>query len=224
MNLPHVTVILNWRKEVNSSGLYSVYLRITLNRISRYYKVDTPQKVRQDQWSGIPDSWVKNSHPFAFEINNKILEKKAVITELTKRCYNFKKSITFENIFSHLKQKGDKNSFYDFMDAYIKRPPEKLEPNTIKKYSTTLTHLRSFRKELFFPVSRSAYHVKKSRTMDSSVRSSKICMLSSLCCIHLSSSSSSSSEIVSWMNWLIRYAALKFCSSSAWYGTEAFIQ
>jgi hypothetical protein len=36
------------------------------------------------------------------------------------------------------------------MNNYIKTPPEKLEPNTIKKYSTTLTHLKTFRKELFF--------------------------------------------------------------------------
>lgn len=36
------------------------------------------------------------------------------------------------------------------MATYIKRPPEKLELNTIKKYSTTLSHLRKFKKELFF--------------------------------------------------------------------------
>jgi len=150
MHLPQVTAIFNWRKETNVSGLYSIHLRITLNRVAKYYKIDTPVKVQKDQWSGQEDNWVKQSHPFAFEINNKIREKKNIILELTKRCYNFKKSITFENIMQHLRQRGDKNSFYDFMDAYVKRPPEKLEPNTIKKYSTTLTHLKSFRKELFF--------------------------------------------------------------------------
>ena len=31
-----------------------------------------------------------------------------IIIELTKRCYNFKKYISFEIFFSHLKQKGDK--------------------------------------------------------------------------------------------------------------------
>jgi len=33
-------------------------------------------------------------------------------------------------IFQHLKRKGDINFFYDFMDAYIKKPPEVLEENT----------------------------------------------------------------------------------------------
>ena len=54
-------------------------------------------------------------------------------------------------IFQHLKRKGDINSFYDFMDGYIKKPPEVLEENTLKKYRTALTHLRAFRKQLTFP-------------------------------------------------------------------------
>lgn len=42
MHLPQVIALLNWRKETNLSGLYSVYLRITLNRVAKYYKIDTP--------------------------------------------------------------------------------------------------------------------------------------------------------------------------------------
>jgi len=150
MYLPQISVVLNWRNEQNVKGMYSVYLRITINRISKYYKIETPQKVRPNEWINHEDCWVKNTHPFAFEINSRIQEKKAIIQELIKRAYNFKKTITFESIFSHLRQKGDRNSFYEFMNNYIKTPPEKLEPNTIKKYSTTLTHLKTFRKELFF--------------------------------------------------------------------------
>lgn len=150
MYLPQISVVLNWRNEQNVKGMYSVYLRITINRISKYYKIETPQKVRPDEWANHEDFWVKNTHPFAFEINSKIQEKKAIIQELIKRGYNFKKTVTFESIFSHLRQKGDRNSFYVFMQNYIKNPPEKLEPNTIKKYSTALTHLKGFRKELFF--------------------------------------------------------------------------
>jgi lipoate-protein ligase A len=53
-------------------------------------------------------------------------------------------------IFAHLNKKGDRHSFYDYMDAYIKKPPEKLEENTIKKYKTCLVHLNGFRKQLHF--------------------------------------------------------------------------
>ncbi|HZH35668.1 MAG TPA: hypothetical protein VEX65_00230, partial [Flavisolibacter sp.] len=59
MILPFVTVVFNWRKDVNQTGLYSVYPRITINRASRYYKIQTPEKIAPSQWSGTEDAWVK---------------------------------------------------------------------------------------------------------------------------------------------------------------------
>ncbi|MEP6749688.1 MAG: hypothetical protein ABJB86_18260 [Bacteroidota bacterium] len=70
---------------------------------------------------------MKSSHPFAFEINNKIREKKNVVSELIKRAYTFNKTISLKSIFSHLKNKGDRKSFYDFMQLYDDKPPGKLE-------------------------------------------------------------------------------------------------
>jgi site-specific recombinase XerD len=129
--------------------LYSIHLRVTIDRDSRYYKVPIPQKVTLVQWQGKDDAWVKN-HPFAFEINNKIMEKKNLLNEQIKRSYTHNKTLTFESIFKHLKKKGDTNSFYDYMQSFIKNPPEKLEENTIKKYNTCLSHLQHFKKELYF--------------------------------------------------------------------------
>lgn len=149
MNLPEIGVVFNWRNEKNKSGLYSIHLRITINRDSRYYKIPVPKKVSSTQWAGKEDGWVKN-HDFAFEINNKIRDKKNQINDLIKRSYNFNKSLSFDTIFRHLKKKGDSNSFYDYMKAFIANPPEKLEENTIKKYNTCLSHLQQFKKELYF--------------------------------------------------------------------------
>ncbi|MBP6025460.1 site-specific integrase [Ferruginibacter sp.] len=149
MNLPNIAVVFNWRNEKNASGLYSIYLRITIERDSRYYKIPVPQKVAKEQWNGKDDNWVKN-HSFAFEINNKIIEKKNLLNDLIKRSYNFNKPISFESIFKHLKKKGDSNSFYEYMQSFIDSPPEKLEENTIKKYNTCLSHLKEFKKELYF--------------------------------------------------------------------------
>ncbi len=106
--------------------------------------------MKPSEWSGLEDAWVKPSHTFAFEINNKIREKKNILNELIKRSYTFNKSISLESLFSHLKRKGDRHSFYDFMQLYIDRPPEKLEENTLKKYRTTLTHLKKHRSQLQF--------------------------------------------------------------------------
>lgn len=150
MNLPQISVVYNWRNEKNKSRLYSIHLRITIERVSRYYKIEVPQKVSPEQWNGKDDYWVKNTHPFSFEINNKISERKNAVNEVIKRAYNLNKIISFDLIFRHLKKKGDLNSFYDYMEAFIKAPPEKLHENTIKKYNTCLIHLKAFRKVMHF--------------------------------------------------------------------------
>ena len=150
MVIPQVAVVFNWRNEKNKKGLYSIHLRITIDRDSRYFKIQVPQKVTSSEWQGTEDSWIKASHTFSFEINSKIREKKSLVLDLIKRSYNFNKSLNFETIFLHLKRKGDRNSFFDYMKTYIQDPPEKLEENTVKKYSTCLSHLKSFKKQLHF--------------------------------------------------------------------------
>ena len=72
MYLPQIAVLLNWRKEVNVSGKYSIHLRITLNRTSKYYTVQVPEKVSYDQRLGEDDFWVKLSHQYSFEINSAV--------------------------------------------------------------------------------------------------------------------------------------------------------
>jgi site-specific recombinase XerD len=150
MNLPSISVVFNWRNETNTSGLYSIYLRITIDRDSRYFKIPVPQKVSLQQWVGKDDVWVKPTHSFAFEINNKIQEKKTIVNEIIKRSYNFNKPVSFDTIFRQLKKKGSSNSFYEYMQEFIASPPEKLEDNTIKKYKTSLSHLQAFKKQLYF--------------------------------------------------------------------------
>ena len=150
MNMPHIAVVLNWRNQDNVTERYSIHLRITIHRIARYYKIDAPKKVTKEEWSGKDDAWVKPLHPFAFEINNKITEKKMIVHELIKRYYNLNKPLTFEIISRQLKRKGDTNSFLDYMKLYIADPPEKLQDNTIKKYQTCLIHLTKFRPAIYF--------------------------------------------------------------------------
>lgn len=151
MIIPTLSVVHNRKSVKSKSGLYPIHLRVTIDRESKYFKIDVPQKVSGKEWSGADDHWVRDSHPFAFEINNKIIEKKNLIHDLIKRSYNFNKRLSFETIFQHLQKKGDRNSFFEYMEGYIKKPPEKLEENTLKKYRTTLTHLKKFRKQIYFP-------------------------------------------------------------------------
>jgi len=150
MNIPQIAIVWNWRNLDNVGGCYSIHIRITLNRTSRYYKISVPKKVSKEEWSGKDDAWVKSTHPFSFEINNKISEKKMIVHELIKRYYNLNKPLTIPVVFQHLKRKGDANSFLDYMKAYVADPPEKLQENTVKKYSTCLQHLSKFRTTILF--------------------------------------------------------------------------
>ncbi len=71
-------MVFNWRNQINVKGKYSIHLRLTIGRVVKYFKIAVPQSVTEEQWMGKDDTWVKPNHPFAFEINNKIFEKKIV--------------------------------------------------------------------------------------------------------------------------------------------------
>jgi len=123
MIIPQIGVVLNWRNKTNKSGFYSIHLRITINRDSKYYKVQIPKKVSHKDWSGTDDSWVKPSHPFYFEINNKIIEKKTILTNLIKRSYSFNKSLNFDMIRSAGRKHAKKI-------PYSPLPPESIQKTT----------------------------------------------------------------------------------------------
>ena len=150
MDIPQIAVVWNWRNQNNVTGGYSIHLRITINRVSKYFKIQIPKKVSRDEWAGKDDAWVKPNHPFAFEINNKITEKKMLVHDLIKKYYYLNKPLTFPLIFRQLKRRGDANSFLEYMQHYILDPPEKLQENTLKKYETCLKHLSKFRSSIYF--------------------------------------------------------------------------
>jgi len=95
------------RRQKNVSNFYPVHLRITIDRVHRFYLIETPQKINVDQWSGKDNAWVKNTHPFAFDINNIIKEKIRIVTDLVKRYFNSKKSISFPIVFRELQKSNN---------------------------------------------------------------------------------------------------------------------
>lgn len=144
--------IINYRNKTNKSGLYSIHLRVTINREQRYYEIKVPQKVRLDQWTDRPEAWVKDSHEYAFEINNKIIEKKTIVTDLIKRFYNLNKNLNFYAVDRELNRTGDRMVLNDYVDNYIKHPPENvsLDDVTWEKYRAFKKHLDAFRPKTLF--------------------------------------------------------------------------
>jgi hypothetical protein len=111
VSMPRVAAVLNWRNEKNKSGCYPVHIRIKMGNTSRYYNVPIPQKIKPEQWAGKDNNWVKPSQPFAFEINSRIIELKASISEYIKRTFGLNKPVTVPGIIGHLTNKGDNKSF-----------------------------------------------------------------------------------------------------------------
>ncbi len=60
------------------------------------------------------------------------------------------KTITFSDIFMELKSAGHSKNLNLFFAEYIRRPTDKLEPDTFKKYKACLEHLNGFKKEIYF--------------------------------------------------------------------------
>lgn len=150
MQVPSISVVFNRQGDKNKSKLYSAYIRITLNRQSKYVRIKVPKKISDDQWSGKENSWVKNSHPFAFEINNKIKETLDILNRVIKRHYNLDKPLSFPILLNSLKRKGDDRIFNDYVTQYIAHPPERLEEATLEKYRAFSKHLNDFNPSISF--------------------------------------------------------------------------
>ena len=147
-----ITVLINYRNKENKKGFYSIYMRITLQRKQRYYKIKIPQKVTLQDWSGETDNWVRNTHPYAFEINNKISDMKNQVMDVVKRCYNHNKPINFFAIDRELTRKGDRKVLNDYIRNFIYKPPENiiLSDVTWEKYKAFQKHLDAFQPKIMF--------------------------------------------------------------------------
>lgn len=150
MNLPTTAIVFNWRRKTNKTGLYVIHMRISIDRVNKYDPIPIPAKIRKEQWLGEDDNWVRNDHPYYFEINTKIRERKQAVQNLIKRFYLAGRMPGFSDIFAVLKRSGHSESFNAFFAEYIRRPTDKLEPDTFKKYRACLDHLNQFKKEITF--------------------------------------------------------------------------
>jgi site-specific recombinase XerD len=150
MLMPSVRPVHNWRNKINKKNLYPIHLEIKINGKRKYYPISVPLKISSKQWSGMEDQWVKPNHPYFFEINNKIEEKKRVVTDLIKRFYAYNKTLTFPIVLKELNKRYNTGNFNAYMADYIKNPTDKLDPNTFKKYRACLDHLNAFQPEIRF--------------------------------------------------------------------------
>lgn len=148
--MPTIAIVFNRKCIATKSDLYPIHMRITFQRHSKYFLIHTPTKIAKNDWSGKTNCWVKNTHPFAFEINSKIQEEIDRVQNIIKRYYLRNMSLTEDCLLKELKKRDTIFYFNDYVRSYIKSPPEKFEFATIEKYNAFLKHLDNFKPRFHF--------------------------------------------------------------------------
>ena len=87
MNKISISVQLNRNNYLSVVDKYSIYLRITINRISKFVLVPTPCKISRSEWNEKHNAinFVKATNIYAFEINGQIREYLNKVEALTKK-------------------------------------------------------------------------------------------------------------------------------------------
>jgi site-specific recombinase XerD len=150
--MPSYRVMWNYRRMTNQSGLYKIHIEINLNRKGdrKYEEIKVPEKIGKQHWSGKENSWVKNTHPYAFEINEAIKAKLYLLSNLNKRYYLANKALSWPQIKRELQLNNNTDSFLTYFDSVIKCPKEDLDESTLDRYKVTLGHLKRWRPGITF--------------------------------------------------------------------------
>ncbi len=137
------------RKNIKSkSGLYSIHIRVTIDRESEYINPKLP-KIDPKFWAGKQNKWVKESHPNSFEINSLLQRKLGELDNFIVRTRFMQRPVTFAAINEFYFKQGDGTIFNDFVRDYI-RSSRDFALNTIKVYNTFIKHLDSFNPKIKF--------------------------------------------------------------------------
>jgi integrase len=148
--LPTLKPVFNRLNLKNKSGNYSLYIRVYLKNEARYIKVPVPTKISKEHWSGKDNNWVKNTHPFGYEINQKIAQLLGRLNDIIKMHYLQNKPLCLATLLSQYKRKGDGKSFSDYIQHYLRNPPDKLQAATIEKYRAFAKHFNAFKPKVYF--------------------------------------------------------------------------
>lgn len=145
--------LINWRNKVNKSGIYPVHLRVTIDSMSEYYPVKLPIKgIPLADWSGREGTWVKNTNPYNFQINNEITKTIKVVTDLNKRLFDQGMKLTFYHLDKEFNFKGNRLLFNDYFKNYMRDPPATVTITNVtwEKYDGFIKMLDKFNPRIRF--------------------------------------------------------------------------
>jgi site-specific recombinase XerD len=139
--------ILNKNNRENKTGRHSIFIRITVDRESKYFNLQ--EKIEEKFWGGKENRWIKETHPFAFELNSLIKKKLDLLHKYEYRQKLFGNGISLQGITEYFHKKADPNVFNEYVDEFMKTVRGK-SLNTLKKYRTFVTYLNEYNSQLSF--------------------------------------------------------------------------
>jgi site-specific recombinase XerD len=139
--------ITNKENRKTKLGLYSLYIRVTLDRRSIYIKLD--QKIDEQFWLGKEGKWIRDAHPLAFDLNALIRSKILALQEfeLKQRIQN--NSVTLEKIKKSFSTKGDMTNVHSYFKNWIANL-KGFAPGTIKAHRVVLMNCHRWNSDLKF--------------------------------------------------------------------------
>ncbi|MEQ9286951.1 MAG: site-specific integrase [Cyclobacteriaceae bacterium] len=138
-----VTPVINRNNIKTKSGLYSIDIRVIVNRKPKYFPID--QKVALKFWSGKPDKWIRESHPHNFELNKIIRDKVNTINGFIYRLTAMGHVVDLKAIADFMNKRNFSNTLNAYVENYFRDPKVKFKSlNTVKKYKTFQMHLNNY--------------------------------------------------------------------------------
>lgn len=140
-------VTFNKEHRKNKTGMFTIFIRVIVDGKVSYFSIG--QKLHEKYWTGKPNRWVRDNHPFAFELNTLIQKKLSMVQKYQFRQRVFENPITREGLIEYMNKKSDSNIFNDYVKTYMEKVTGKAD-NTIKKYNTFVTYLDQFNARISF--------------------------------------------------------------------------
>jgi len=127
------------------------------SRNGQRYKFSTGEKIHPKYWNDENQS-VRKSYSGASDFNEFLEGLEDDMNEIFREAITKKATPTPEYVREQLKKRMNKNteiqkSFFDYLDEFIKISKATKKPNTVKKFTTLLNHLKDFQREKQFKIS-----------------------------------------------------------------------
>jgi site-specific recombinase XerD len=142
-----VKPVFNRTNRKNETGLYSIHIRLTINKKSAYYNSELP-RIQKKYWSGKENKWIKESHPLSYEFNQQLINKVSFVFESAWKVMKGSPSECFSIIRKRLFLDNNTADFYQYFENKI--PRIQLHKNTLKAYTSTLYLCKEYKKQLTF--------------------------------------------------------------------------